>query len=606
MLTKLAVASLKHRIKDFLILFTGLIIAVAIFYLFSTLATNRDFLETNTSLRAIVIIFIIGQVLLGGMTLVYLNFANRFLLQLRQRDYGLLMMFGASKAQVGRLMFYETVLIGALSLLLGSIVGAGLTGLSAWFLQDMLAMDLPHWAVLTPAGVFTTLLFFIIVFLLSGLWNRFYLKRQTIQTLLKADQTAETLPKKSMGQVLQSLLGLVLLVMSYVIMGTLANTQVPGLITALLTNVLGTYFVISAGLTLLLQFVQKLPNSYRGLRRFTIGQLRFRLRPFNRILTVVTVMFAMALGALSVGRGYQMALPVMAASFSPYTLAVKEPTQQEKQWVNALQGVDFKASYHYQVHDDQINWREQDFVAHPLPVLDADKLATMAITDQPRTAYTRANVSELKQDTYPSDLWQLSTAVTQGLENFQALQHQFVHDDQLASSDTQQLMLVRVQNLTQNHELLQAITDSQIKRFGASVDRLPGAFPYFALLLSLFGGLAFMSFFLAIAFLTMLASTLMFKILSNAQVDQQRYRILTMIGATKQQRQRALAFEIGLIFAIPLTIGLIDVLVGLRMFDKLMPDAYLGLPSALVVIGGFYLAYYVLTIWLYQRFLNRA
>lgn len=47
---------------------------------------------------------------------------------------------------------------------------------------------------------------------------------------------------------------------------------------------------------------------------------------------------------------------------------------------------------------------------------------------------------------------------------------------------------------------------------------------------SIFSGFEFMGFFLGIAFLTMLASCLMFKILSGANSDIQRYTMLKKIG----------------------------------------------------------------------------
>lgn len=47
----------------------------------------------------------------------------------------------------------------------------------------------------------------------------------------------------------------------------------------------------------------------------------------------------------------------------------------------------------------------------------------------------------------------------------------------------------------------------------------------------IFSGFEFMGFFLGIAFLTMLASCLMFKILSGANSDIMRYTMLRKIGA---------------------------------------------------------------------------
>ncbi|EKP98227.1 permease component of an ABC superfamily antimicrobial peptide transporter [Lacticaseibacillus paracasei] len=45
MLTKLALGGLKNRFRDYAVLFSGLVIASAVFYMFMSLATNTSFLK---------------------------------------------------------------------------------------------------------------------------------------------------------------------------------------------------------------------------------------------------------------------------------------------------------------------------------------------------------------------------------------------------------------------------------------------------------------------------------------------------------------------------------------------------------------------------------
>ncbi|MGO3468465.1 MAG: hypothetical protein ACTIMJ_03935 [Weissella hellenica] len=83
----IALKSLRSKWRDYIVLFVGLIISAAIFYMFSAMANNKAFLESNSIVSQISIIFVIGEILLGIITFVYLNFANAFLLRLRQSDY---------------------------------------------------------------------------------------------------------------------------------------------------------------------------------------------------------------------------------------------------------------------------------------------------------------------------------------------------------------------------------------------------------------------------------------------------------------------------------------------------------------------------------------
>ena len=83
MLWKLSLTGIKGRFKDYLVLFSGLIMSSAIFYMFEALATNKDFVTSNSPIGMAAIVFQIGSVLLGIITLVYIIYANSFLMSMR-------------------------------------------------------------------------------------------------------------------------------------------------------------------------------------------------------------------------------------------------------------------------------------------------------------------------------------------------------------------------------------------------------------------------------------------------------------------------------------------------------------------------------------------
>lgn len=114
-------------------------------------------------------------------------------------------------------------------------------------------------------------------------------------------------------------------------------------------------------------------------------------------------------------------------------------------------------------------------------------------------------------------------------------------------------------------------------------------------------GFEFMGFFLGLAFLGMLASTLMFKVLSGAASDKPRYTMLKKIGTRAQLLKHSVAQEIGVLFALPASLGVIDVLFGLQFFKSVVvnPYARLWLPFSIFLI--LYLLYYLLTIQIYKR-----
>lgn len=111
----------------------------------------------------------------------------------------------------------------------------------------------------------------------------------------------------------------------------------------------------------------------------------------------------------------------------------------------------------------------------------------------------------------------------------------------------------------------------------------------------------FMGFFLGLAFLGMLASTLMFKVLSGAASDKPRYSMLKKIGTRAGLLKHSVAQEIGVLFALPAGLGIIDVLFGLQFFKSVVvnPYARLWLPFSIFLV--LYLLYYLLTVQIYKR-----
>lgn len=606
MLSKIAISTIKHRIKDFIILFTGLSISVAIFFMFTTIASNKAFLESNSDIRQIALIFIVGEFLLGFITIIYLTFANTFLLQLRQREYGLLMMYGATKKQVSNLLFRETMILGVLSSIVGIVFGMALTSIAGSVLQNLLYLNLPNWQFFNIKGLIITLLFFLIVLFANGSINAIHLRKTQLDNLLQANQVNEKLPRHIGRYIILGLLGLLLFIASILVMKNVVNYGIAGLITALVLNVSGTYLIIRASLILILSNLKKLNHSYKGLNRFTLGQLTFRLGAFDKLLTIVTLMFALALGSLSVGRAYQLTTPIIAKQSSAYTIAIKNATATDKKNINKLKEVTFLHTYQYKsINDGKVYFDQNEFNKVNLPVLKSQNKFKNSDLKIPTTTY--ANVSQL-QTTYASSMHKLSeNALSQSPLMSENIEIVFVSNATFNSlrTATNDITVIRVDSISKNEYVLSQLVDSQKAKLDPiAYGTMSGTYPILKTLRGFMGGLEFMGFFLAVAFLSMLASTLMFKVLSNAATDKQRYRILSMVGANKRLLRLTNAKEIAIIFSVPLILGFIDVWFGLTMFQSMLSNVYLGLGFASLTIITLYALYYFVTVKLYQRLLN--
>ncbi|MBP2058117.1 putative ABC transport system permease protein [Lactobacillus colini] len=304
MLWKLSMTGIKSRFKDYLVLFSGLTLAGAIFYMFMTLATNGDFLNDSLPVtsQTIRLAFGIGIVLLILITFIYIVYANSFLLSMRKKDYGMYMILGARTSKIGKLIFVETLLVGLLATLVGILIGIVLAQWVSSVLVSQLGLTLHKFIGFYLPALLWTLVFFTLIFFLAAFWNRRRLVKSKVIDLLHEDQKPIRLHHHPVLKNIEALAGIVLMAGGYWVMTQAMVFKANTIWIAFLTIVIGTFFVFDALFTGVINILSKNRHfKYHKLRSFTIGQLKFRLGDYTRILTVISLLFALALGAITVG-----------------------------------------------------------------------------------------------------------------------------------------------------------------------------------------------------------------------------------------------------------------------------------------------------------------
>ena len=589
MLIKLTMANIKSHIRDYIVLLTGLVMSAAIFYMFANLATNQNLIKANVNFKYASIVFVFGLILLAIITFVYVMYANRFLLNMRQHDYGLFMMLGAKKSRVSRLLVLETLLVGAIATTIGIILGVVVTGgLSGWLFKS-LGLTIKHFNPLYLKAIIVTLILFIGLFIIAALMNLRQMIKTPVLKLLKEADTVDRVNFKPARLVLQTVLGVILLAIGYWAMASIATLQVASIPIALVTITLGSYLVFHAVMLLVLTLLKRTNWAIKGLNGFTLSQIMFRVHDYTKILTVTSLLFAMALGAITVGTGFRRDIPLIAKNSSAYTMAINDADQSQKRQISQL--ADVKTVTYRQKNTKKVTYYLQsEFTKHPFKTTVPGK--------DPHTA-AKYKDTTTKQLTHNQEyeFGYMSGTPT-------PMSAKFVSASQFAKINAKpgKVTLVTVKDIPANYQKLVKLNDSQLKKHPIGVEGALGfgAFTTYQLSIGIFGGLEFVGYFLGIAFLAMLASCLMFKILSGATQDQIRYRMLAKIGARQNLLKRSISREILVLFALPAVLGVIDVLFGLQLFKPLMSDPYYQIGWIILIFVLIYLVYYVLTVWLYR------
>ncbi|EPH97980.1 MULTISPECIES: ABC transporter permease [unclassified Enterococcus] len=593
MLWKLSLTGIKGRMRDYIVLFSGLVMASAIFYMFESMASNEAFLKSNSTVASTVLIFRLGSVLLGIITFVYVLYANSFLMMMRQKDYAMFMTLGAKGSKIAQMIFTETFVVGSIATLVGSAVGIGLTTIVNSLLVEQLNLKITHFSPLSVHGLIYTIVFFVLLFLLAAIVNAVSIVKKPILTLLRANQTPAEVKQNKLSFALEVIFGVVFLGIGYYVMTELGKFQLMGIVIALITIVLGTYLVFHSVIIFCLSLLKKSESiSMRKLNNFTISQLTFRMREYTQMLSMVAMLFALALGALTVGLGFRNEIAEFTRSVSPYDVYLNNAQKVDQSKVDKADPT-FSAVYDQKENDSTIYFNIQQFEEKPLYMFKSKNIEKRSYTFEKIPAdKLAADVSmqdELRQYLLPEQETKEIKVVSKA------------EFDQLALPDSQ-LQLIKVKDFAASLEPIEKLVNLNVENNPSYKGReyaVTQKYDAYEMFNGIFSGLEFMGFFLGLAFLTMLASCLMFKILSGANSDTVRYEMLEKIGTRQHLLKQSIRREIGVLFLAPGILGVVHVLFGLNMFKLLMSNPYYDLWIPFTIFFVLYLFYYILTTWIY-------
>ncbi|MBG9688098.1 FtsX-like permease family protein [Bacillus mycoides] len=608
MLFKLSMSGLKSKLQDYIVLLIGLIVSISTFYMFQTLSLNKTFLESNANVGPIVLIFQIGSFLLAIVTFFYIMYANSFLLSLRQKEFGMYMMLGAKKYKVTLLMFLETIVLGAASLVIGITIGVGLAEGIGQLLMKQLELTGEGYKALYIPSMVATCIFFFALFVLSASMNSIKLSRISVLQLVHADAQTERVAVKGKMTVVVAFLGLILLGIGYASLlyipqaknlGTVPTLMALGLIAATVS----TYMLFGSLLPVMIKKIKSnKKRSEKGLNAFTFAQLNFRINGLTNVLATVAILVALGAGGIACGMAFKNDVLKQTDKGTIYDSVVHNPTAEEK---NILSSILFqeKLEYRYKVDDKYVYYIKEELENNRLLVKDRKNEKIMKVSEEiPMDAFALSR--QWGKEDAESKQWR---------EAFETIQPNYIHPDHKikivdqniydSMKDTENTVFIGKTDVFGAYvKEWKKIDELQVVKYkNVKVEELDSKYQTYKANQSFSSGLMFMGFFVGIAFLAMMASCLMFKILSGASKDSIRYQMLRKIGVRRELLTQSIYKELSFVFLVPAIIGIVHILVGMNMFGPLLIDPYFRIWLPIVIFIVIYSIYYWITVQLYKR-----
>lgn len=202
MLFKISLKNIRKSLKDYTVYFFTLILGVAIFYVFNAIDSQSVMLDVRENMMDI--IKLMNDMLSGvsvfvscilGFLIIY---ASRFLIKRRNKEFGIYLTLGMSKRKISVILFFETLLIGIVSLVAGLVIGTILSQFMSVIVANMFDADMTKSKfIFSMKACIKTLIYFAIMYVLVMIFNTFSISRCKLIDLLNAGKKTEKVTMKN-------------------------------------------------------------------------------------------------------------------------------------------------------------------------------------------------------------------------------------------------------------------------------------------------------------------------------------------------------------------------------------------------------------------------
>lgn len=308
MLYRLSLKNIRKSMKDYAIYFFTLILGVAIFYVFNALESQTVMMNVSSSSADLIDMMM--QMLSGvsvfvafilGFLIIY---ASRFLMKRRNREFGIYMTLGMGKRKISLILFFETLFIGILSLLIGLGLGVILSQLMSLLVANMFEADLKEFIfVFSGKSFMKTIIYFGIMYLIVMIFNILGVSRCKLIELLNGAKNNEKIKMKNPGLCIIVFIAscLVLARAYYMVTSDYMIFNVERtVIIAIAMGCIATFFIFWSFSGLMLRIAQNAKGSYyKGLNSFTLRQFSSKINTNVFSTTVICLMLFITICLLS-------------------------------------------------------------------------------------------------------------------------------------------------------------------------------------------------------------------------------------------------------------------------------------------------------------------
>lgn len=569
----------------------------------------------------------ISQYFIFVFSFLFLLYSAGAFLQVRKREFGILMMLGMSESQRTRLVFIENIIIGILSIVTGIGVGIVFTKLYLLIVQRMLLLEQGLDFFIPLPAIWTTAASFSVMFLVLAIFASRVGRRHQPLELIRSEEKPREEPKASP---LLSLLGVGLLGSGYGLVFYFAVGKaytLPVLVSAVALVVIGTYYFFTQLSVYVIRTLKRREDLlFRQINLLTFTDLAYRMRDNAVMFFMVANVTAVAICGIAICMtigdprimGKEDPYAFMYMSEAGHAMADSHVLQIEKRLRE--DGIDYRSAvvtYATWNYNPYIRLSDYNAAAEALGY-EARELAE----EDEGFIVTGTDPRNRKYMGFPK-------YKTIGLDDIgQTFNIQGRVDDRVLSEYGDTLVIPDAAFAALAAELPEQrvpliyhyyVIDSWERSLDAGLDlkaEMPGTrwddgYALKSLAVNWHqdrqknGILIVISVLMGIVFFTFAASFIYFRLYADLQRDEKQYQLISKLGLSRQELGRLVTRQLALMFFLPLCVGIVHSAVAFINIGLLLKFSMVS--HALIICLCFLmlqLGYFLLIRWRYLRHMN--
>lgn len=614
---RLAVTNLKSNRKSYLPYILASAFSVMMYFIMDSLYRNGTLVKKGSALS---ILLSDANAVLLIFSVIFLFYINSFLIKRRKKELGIYNILGMGKRHLARMLFLESLVTTAIS-----IIGGILSGLLFGKLVYLIVLKILHMSRkieyrISPESIGITAVLFGAIFLIIYLYNLMQIKLSNPIELLHGGNTGEREPKTKW---LMTIIGILCLAGGYFIALTTKEPleALEKFFIAVLLVIIGTYAVFMAGSIAFLKMLRKRKNYYYKTRHFTaVSGMIYRMKQNAVGLANICILSTMVLVLVSITISLYGGMNDVLATRFPYEAKITNLgiDQKEEQRIEELVSritkenhTDSTSQIRYHKGDLTATYDSKtntfnlmtmgnyggsgvgDFIMIPLSDYNKTERKNVKLTENEVLFYnkkSKANKLQFNDKEYKvkENLSSLRIAKADAISTVNSW-YVVVKDtdiiticlkniyeksnlDNDAKKYYENLEYIYSMNLNGNREKREKTEQSLQKQLqqnfqNATIESRELSRSSFY---NLYGGFLFIGIFLGIIFLMATALIIYYKQISEGYDDRERYQIMQKVGMSQKEVKQSIRSQVLLAFFLPLIMAVIHLAFAFRIITKLL------------------------------------